>query len=209
MHGKAPGQVAMETLWSCRTCMACVEVCPVAVEHVPIIVQMRRKLVEDGEMDPQLQKTLQTIHKTGNSFGESRRKRAAWTKTLPFAVKDARKEPVDVLWFVGDYASFDPRNQKVTPSFANLLHDAGVDFGILYDGESNAGNDVRRVGEEGLYEVLAEGNISTLSAATFNRIVTTDPHSFNTIRNEYPDFGGRYEIEHYTTLLLRLMQQGA
>ena len=208
VHGKGPGQVAMETLWSCRTCMACVEICPVAVEHIPIIVQMRRKLVEDGEMDPQLKKTLQTIHKNGNSFGESRRKRAAWTKTLPFKVKDARKEPVDVLWFVGDYASFDPRNQKVTQSFAALLQDAGVDFGILYEGESNAGNDVRRVGEEGLYEVLAESNIETLAALSFKSIVTTDPHSYNTIRNEYPDFGGNYEIEHYTTLLLKLMVQG-
>src|SRR5580700_217807 len=85
IHGKAPGQVAMETLWSCRTCMACVEICPVAVEHVPIIVQMRRKLVEDGAMDPLLTKTLQTIHKTGNSFGESKRKRGAWSKPLPFA----------------------------------------------------------------------------------------------------------------------------
>jgi Fe-S oxidoreductase/nitrate reductase gamma subunit len=208
VHGKGPGQVAMETLWSCRTCMACVEICPVAVEHVPIIVQMRRKLVEDGEMDPQLEKTLKTIHKNGNSFGESRRKRAAWTKTLPFKVKDARKEPVDVLWFVGDYASFDPRNQKVTQSFATLLQDAGVDFGILYEGESNAGNDVRRVGEEGLYEVLAESNIEALSAVSFKSIVTTDPHSYNTIRNEYPEFGGNYEIQHYTTLLLQLMQAG-
>jgi Fe-S oxidoreductase len=208
VHGKGPGQVSLETLWSCRTCMACVEVCPVAIEHVPIIVQLRRKLVEDGEMDPQLRKTLQTIHKTGNSFGESRRKRAAWAKTLAFPVKDARKEPVDVLWFVGDYASFDPRNQKVTAGFAQLLHDAGVDFGILYEGESNAGNDVRRVGEEGLYEVLAEANVSALSAASFNSIVTTDPHSYNTIRNEYPDFGGSYQIQHYTTLLLELLKQG-
>ena len=182
-HGKAPGQVAMETLWSCRTCMACVEICPVAVEHVPIIVQMRRKLVEDGQMEPILQKTLQTIAKTGNSFGESKRKRAAWTKALPFPVKDARKEPVDLLWFVGDYASFDPRNQKVSQTFATLLQEAGVDFGILYDGESNAGNDVRRVGEEGLYEMLATSNISALQAATFKSLVTTDPHSFNTIRN--------------------------
>ena len=179
-----------------------------AVEHIPIIVQMRRKLVEDGEMEPQLKKTLQTIHKNGNSFGESRRKRAAWTKALPFKVKDARKEPVDVLWFVGDYASFDPRNQKVTQSFAALLQDAGVDFGILYEGESNSGNDVRRVGEEGLYEVLAESNIETLAALSFKSIVTTDPHSYNTIRNEYPDFGGNYEIQHYTTLLLKLMQEG-
>jgi Fe-S oxidoreductase len=208
IHGKAPGQVAMETLWSCRTCMACVEICPVAVEHVPIIVQMRRKLVEDGAMDPLLTKTLQTIHKTGNSFGESKRKRGAWSKVLPFPVKDARKEPVDVLWFVGDYASFDPRNQKVSQLFATLLHEAGVDFGILYDGESNAGNDVRRVGEEGLYEVLAAANVNALSNASFKSIVTTDPHSFNTIRNEYPDFGGRYEIQHYTTLARQLFAAG-
>ena len=208
VHGKAPGQVAMETLWSCRTCMACVEICPVAVEHVPIIVQMRRKLVEDGAMDPLLTKTLQTIHKTGNSFGESKRKRGSWTKALPFRVKDARKEPVDLLWFVGDYASFDPRNQRVTQTFAALLHEAGVDFGILYDGESNAGNDVRRVGEEGLYEVLAESNIAALAGATFKSIVTTDPHSFNTILNEYPDFGGKYEIQHYTSYLKQLFSDG-
>ncbi len=208
IHGKNPGQVAMETLWSCRTCMACVEICPVAVEHVPIIVQMRRKLVEAGEMDPLLTKTLQTIHKTGNSFGESKRKRAAWTKALPFPIKDARKEPVDVLWFVGDYASFDPRNQRVTQTFATLLHEAGVDFGLLYEAESNAGNDVRRVGEEGLYEVLAGANIEALGGATFKSIVTTDPHSYNTIRNEYPDFGGRFEIQHYTTLLRELLSSG-
>jgi len=207
IHGKAPGQVAMETLWSCRTCMACVEICPVAVEHVPIIVQMRRKLVEDGAMDPLLTKTLQTIHKTGNSFGESKRKRGAWSKALPFTVKDARKQPVDVLWFVGDYASFDPRNQKVSQVFASLLQEAGVDFGILYDGESNAGNDVRRVGEEGLYEVLATANVNALSNASFKSVVTTDPHSFNTIRNEYPDFGGKYEIQHYTTLVKQLFAE--
>ncbi len=208
VHGKSPGQVAQETLWSCRTCMACVEICPVAVEHVPIIVQMRRKLVEEGAMDPLLTKTLQTIHKTGNSFGESRRKRAAWTKALPFPVKDARKEPVDVLWFVGDYASFDPRNQKVTQTFAALLHEAGVDFGILFEGESNAGNDVRRVGEEGLYELLAHANVAALGEASFKTIVTTDPHSYNTIRNEYPDFGGKYEIQHYTSFVKRLFDEG-
>jgi Fe-S oxidoreductase len=208
VHGKGPGQVAMETLWSCRTCMACVEICPVAVEHVPIIVQMRRKLVEDGAMDPLLTKTLQTIHKTGNSFGESKRKRGAWSKNLPFKVKDARKEPAQVLWFVGDYASFDPRNQKVTQTFATLLHEAGVDFGILYDGESNAGNDVRRVGEEGLYEVLANANVAALKQATFKTIVTTDPHSYNTIRNEYPDFGGNFQIQHYTSFVKELFASG-
>jgi Fe-S oxidoreductase len=208
VHGKSPGQITQETLWSCRTCMACVEICPVAVEHVPIIVQMRRKLVEDGAMDPLLTKTLQTIHKTGNSFGESKRKRGAWSKPLPFKIKDARKEPVEVLWFVGDYASFDPRNQKVTQTFAALLNEAGVDFGILYDGESNAGNDVRRVGEEGLYEVLAGANIAALEGASFKTIVTTDPHSYNTIRNEYPDFGGKYPIQHYTSFVRQLFADG-
>lgn len=208
VHGKGPGQVFMETLWSCRTCLACVEICPVAVEHVPIIVQMRRKLVEDGNMEPLLEKTLQTIHKTGNSFGESKRKRASWAKDLPFTIKDARKEPVDLLWFVGDYASFDPRNQKVTRGFARLMNQAGVDFGLLFEGELNAGNDVRRVGEEGLYEFLATANITSLSDCAFNSVVTTDPHSYNTIRNEYPDFGGEFEIQHYTTLVRELLQQG-
>ena len=208
IHGKDIGQVFMETLWSCRTCLACVEICPVAVEHVPIIVQMRRNLVEAGEMEPLLEKTLQTIHKTGNSFGESKRKRANWTKELPFEIKDARTEPVDVLWFVGDYASFDPRNQKVTQSFARLLHKAGVNFGLLFESELNAGNDVRRVGEEGLYELLASSNIGTIQACEFNSIVTTDPHSFNTIRNEYPDFGGKFEIEHYTTMVKGLIEGG-
>lgn len=208
IHGKGTGQVFMETLWSCRTCMACVEICPVAIEHVPIIVQMRRKLVEEGEMDPLLQKTLQTIHKTGNSFGESKRKRAAWTKSLPFPIKDARKEEVDVLWFVGDYAAFDPRNQKVSQAFATLLQTNEVDFGLLFEGESNSGNDVRRVGEEGLYELLAENNIAMLNNASFKRIITTDPHSYNTIRNEYPEYGGSYEIEHYTSFVMRMIQQG-
>lgn len=208
IHGKDVGQVFMETLWSCRTCLACVEICPVAVEHVPIIVQMRRNLVEAGEMEPILEKTLQTIHKTGNSFGESKRKRAAWAKDLPFEIKDARTEPVDILWFVGDYASFDPRNQKVTRSFAKLMHHAGINFGLLFEAELNAGNDLRRVGEEGLYELLATSNIGTLQACDFKSIVTTDPHSFNTIRNEYPDFGGKFEINHYTTLVKQLIENG-
>ena len=208
IHGKDVGQVFMETLWSCRTCLACVEICPVAVEHVPIIVQMRRQLVEQGDMDPILQKTLQTIHKKGNSMGESERKRAAWTKALPFEIKDARKEPVDIVWFVGDYASFDPRNQTVTQSFARLMQQAGIDFGLMFEGEINAGNDVRRVGEEGLYELLATSNIDTFGKCEFNSIVTTDPHSFNTIKNEYPDFGGDYEIQHYTTLVKELIENG-
>jgi Fe-S oxidoreductase len=109
---------------------------------------------------------------------------------------------------VGDYASFDPRNQKVTRAFAKLMNAAGVDFGLLFEGEMNAGNDVRRVGEEGLYEFLATSNIQSLSDCDFNSIVTTDPHSYNTIRNEYPDFGGSYEIQHYSTVVKKLLEEG-
>jgi Fe-S oxidoreductase len=200
--------VRVETLWSCMQCNACVEACPVGIEQAPIINQLRRRLVEDGELDPGLQATLEVIHKSGNSFGENKRKRGRWTAELEFEVPDARKQPVDVLWFVGDYASFDPRSQRVTRALARLFHEAGVEFGILYDGERNSGNDVRRVGEEGLFEMLAEANIETLSGCEFNRIVTTDPHSLNTLRNEYPELGGSWQVMHHTSFLLELIDSG-
>ncbi len=200
--------VRTETLWSCMQCNACVEICPVGIEQAPIINQLRRRLVEEGELDSNLQSTLEVIHKSGNSFGENKRRRGRWTQELDFDVPDARKQPVDVLWFVGDYASFDPRSQKVTRSLARLFHAAQLDFGILYDGERNSGNDVRRVGEEGLFESLAEQNIATISGCEFERIVTTDPHSLNTLRNEYPDLGGRWTVIHHTTLLLELIESG-
>jgi Fe-S oxidoreductase len=204
-----PDGVRAETIWSCMQCNACVEICPVGIEQAPIINQLRRRLVEDGELDSNLQSTLEVIHKSGNSFGENRRKRGRWTGELDFEVADARKMPVDVLWFVGDYASFDPRSQRVTRSLARVFRAAGVDFGILYEGERNSGNDVRRVGEEGLFESLAEQNIATIAGCEFTRIVTSDPHSLNTLRNEYPDLGGNWTVMHHTALLLELIEAGA
>jgi Fe-S oxidoreductase len=197
-----------ETLWSCMQCMACVEICPVGIEHVPIINQMRRRLVERGEMDSTLQQTLESIYETGNSFGETRRKRARWTKGLDFDVKDIRKEPAEILWFVGDYASFDPRNQLITQTLARLLGHAGVDFGILYDAERNAGCDVRRVGEEGLFNHLREENMAAISSCTFDRILTWDPHSFHTLRNEYPTHGVDWTVVHHSQFLLELLDDG-
>jgi Fe-S oxidoreductase len=206
--GGGVAQIRPETLWACRQCGACTEICPVAVEHVPIINLLRRTLVEAGDMDPVLQKTLDAVNKTGNSFNESRRKRPRWTKELGFEIKDARKEPVDILWFVGDFASFDPRSQKVSRIFARILRAACVDFGLLFEEETTAGNDIRRVGEEGLFQLLAEGNVKALAKCRFGRIVTTDPHSYNTIRNEYPDFGGVYRIDHASALLQELVDEG-
>jgi Fe-S oxidoreductase len=203
-----PEPIRPESVWSCMQCMACVEICPVGIEHVPIINQLRRRLVDVGELDASLQSTLETIYDSGNSFGEPKRKRGRWAKDLEFDVKDARKEPVELLWFVGDYASLDPRNSGISQTLARVLRHAGVDFGILYEAERNAGNDVRRAGEEGLFVDLAEGNVEAISACDFERILTSDPHSFNTIRNEYPAFGGEWEVLHHSQLLLELFEAG-
>lgn len=204
----AGGIISKDVLWSCTTCMACVEVCPVGIEHLTSIVNLRRTLVEKGNMETMLQDTLGNIGEYGNSFGLSEKKRADWTKTLDFKIKDVRKEEAEYLWFVGDYASYDARINTLSKKVASVLQKIGLDYGIMYDGEKNSGNDVRRVGEEGLYEMLVEDNMKSFGKSKFKKIFTTDPHSYNTIKNEYPDYGGNYEIEHYTGLLLRLVKEG-
>jgi Fe-S oxidoreductase/nitrate reductase gamma subunit len=200
--------IGVDTLWACTTCMACVEACPVGIEQVPTIVQLRRTLVDEGNMEAGLQDALQNIAQKGNSFGKSARQRARWTKGLDFTITDARKEPVRYLWFVGDFASFDDRLQELSRTLARILHDAGIDFGILYEGERNAGNDVRRVGEEGLFEMLVEQNMEQLAAAEFDEILTTDPHTLNTLRNEYPEHGLDKPVKHYTEVLADLIESG-
>jgi Fe-S oxidoreductase len=204
----AGGLIRAETLWSCTTCLACVEACPVAIEHVPTIVGMRRSLVDQGMVESGLQTAFTSLAKQGNSFGQSGRARARWTDGLGVPIRDARQEEVDWLWFVGDFASFDVRVQDATRLVARVLQAAGVDFGILYEGERNAGNDVRRAGEEGLFEMLVEHNVGQLAKARFRRIVTTDPHTLNTLRHEYPQFGAEYEVWHYSQLLSALFRDG-
>jgi Fe-S oxidoreductase/nitrate reductase gamma subunit len=201
-------RVRPETIWSCTQCMACVEICPVGIEHVPIINQLRRRLVDRGELDTMLQSTLEAVYETGNSFGEPKRKRPRWTRELPFEVKDIRREPAELLWFVGDYASFDARNQRATQALARILHSADADFGILFDAEKTAGCDVRRAGEEGLWSDLAEENVRTISACDFERIFSSDPHTFHTLRNEYPQHGGVWTVLHHSQLLLELLESG-
>ena len=128
-----------------------------------------------------------------------------WTRELGFEVKDVRNEPAELLWFVGDYASFDARNQRATQALARILHDADVDFGILYDAEKTAGCDVRRAGEEGLWASLAEENVAAISGCDFERIFSSDPHTFHTLRNEYPQHGGEWTVLHHSQLLLELL----
>lgn len=196
-------------LWACATCYACDQECPLFIEHIPPIVDMRRALVMEGRVDSELQDALANIGRYGNSFGDSPRRRAMWTRSVQPKIKDARREAVDTLWFVGDYASYSPTLTEITQKTAEVFQAAGLDFGLLYEAEQNAGNDVRRVGEEGLFEMLVEKNQKALDRCNYQQIVTTDPHSYNTLKNEYPLAGqnGR-PVLHYTELLAGLAAQG-
>ncbi len=205
LHGPV---ISAPELWACTTCGACEEMCPVFVEHPRMIVEMRRYLVNQGEIETLVQDTLMKMNRYGNSFGQSDRMRAKWTQDIGFTIKDARKEPVQYLWFVGDYASYDPRIQDNTKLTAKIFQMAKLDFGILFDGERNSGNDVRRVGEEGLYQLLSEKNQTVLGKAKFETIVTTDPHSYNTLKNEYRMNGHGPRVVHYTELLYQLLLKG-
>ena len=198
-----------EALWSCTTCGACVQLCPVLIEHVDAIVDMRRTLVYEGRMDSKLQEALANLGRYGNSYGQSERGRAKWTQPIQPKIKDARREPVEYLWFVGDYASYNAILADISRKTAEVFQLAGLDFGILYEGERNSGNDARRVGEEGLFEMLREKNAAVLEKCSYKAIVTTDPHSYNTLKNEYalPAGDGR-PVLHYTELIDQLIASG-
>jgi Fe-S oxidoreductase len=202
-------KITDDVLWSCTTCGACVCECPVLIEHIDAIVDMRRYLVIEGRMDTELQGALENLGRYGNSFGQSERMRARWTQPIQPPIKDARREPVEYLWFVGDYASYSPTLTDATLKTAEVFRKAGVDFGILYDAERNAGNDVRRVGEEGLFEMLVEKNSMALSKCKYKAIVTTDPHTYNALKNEYPTNGEEHQpVLHYAELLDQLISSG-
>jgi len=204
--------VSEAEIWACANCYACMERCPVLNEHVPVLIEMRRYLVSQGRVDARLQETLVNLTRYGNSFGKSPRQRGQWVRSLEAAPKDARKEAVDLLWFTGDYAAYDPRVQEASVATARILQAAGIDFGLLYEGEQNAGNDVRRVGEEGLFQMLVEKNLKSLSRAQFKRLLTTDPHSFHTLKNEFPwheiDGGEKPPIQHHSELFDVLLSEG-
>jgi Fe-S oxidoreductase len=213
-NGKSPPLLVGEAitdavLWSCTTCGACINECPVLIEHVDTIVDMRRYLVIEGQVDAELQDALANLGRYGNSFGQSPRARAKWTRSVEPKIKDARKEAVEYLWFVGDYASYSATLTDITQMTAEVFQKAGLDFGLMYDGEGNAGNDVRRVGEEGLFEMLVEKNQAALSKCTYQAIVTTDPHSYNALKHEYPaEINGGRPVLHYAELLDQLIASG-
>jgi Fe-S oxidoreductase/nitrate reductase gamma subunit len=197
-----------EAVWACTTCRACATECPVLIEHVDTIVDMRRYLLTQQRADSQLTTALGNLRRYGNSFGKSDKQRAKWTTGLDFKIKDIRKQPARTLWFVGDYASYSPALTEITLATARVFQRAGLDFGVLYDAERNAGNDVRRVGEEGLFELLGQKNAAALEKCEFAEVVTTDPHTYNTLRHEYAWGAKSVAVYHAAEVIDRALRSG-
>jgi len=211
-HGDAPivgTGVPEEMIWDCVTCGACVEACPVSIEHVDHIVDLRRsRLMVDASFPAEAEPMLRDVERASNPWGKPQTERATWAAELGVRVLEPGDPPPEVLYWVGCAASFDERAKKSAESTAKLLRKAGVDFAILGPREGCTGDPARRMGNEYVFQALAEQNVSTLNEQGVTRIVASCPHCFNTLANEYPDFGGRYEVLHHTELLAELVESG-
>ncbi len=216
------GIISQDALWACTTCMACMEICPVAIEHVPKIVDMRRHLVmEESEFPPESVSVLNNIERNGNPWEISNDKRAEWAAGLGIPLM-AENPDADVLYWVGCMGSFDQRNKSVATAVAKILLAAKVNFAILGPEESCTGDPARRIGNEYLWQMQAQQNIETLNGYGFNladanghnghgaskqrTILTACPHCFNTIKNEYTQLGGNYEVVHHTVFINTLLE---
>ncbi len=206
-----PEVIHQDVLWGCTTCRACEQQCPVNITYVDKIVQMRRHLVMiRGEFPGELTKPFEGMETNGNPWNLARVDRANWAEGL--SIKTLAEQPeCPVLFWVGCAASYDDRSKKIARATARLMQAAGIDFAILGDEENCTGDPARRAGNEYLFTMLAEANIEVLngyqSQGGARTIVTTCPHCFNTIANEYPDFGGRYQVVHHTDFLLGLVAE--
>ncbi|QTE29341.1 (Fe-S)-binding protein [Pengzhenrongella sicca] len=203
-----------EVLWACTMCGACVEQCPVDIEHIDAIVDMRRyEVLMESAFPAELGKMFTKLERKANPWGMAPRARLDWAKGLPFDVpvvgvdvEDARG--LDYLFWVGCAGAYEDRAKKTTRAVAELLDLAGVSFAVLGDGESCTGDPARRAGNELLFQTLAQGNIETLTEVGAQTIVVTCAHCFNTIAREYPQLGGHYDVVHHTELLNRLVAEG-
>ncbi|MFC0214648.1 (Fe-S)-binding protein [Paenibacillus chartarius] len=210
------GVMTEEELWSCTTCRNCEDQCPVGNEHVDKIVDMRRYLVlTQGSMPHDGQRALQNIERQGNPWGISRNDRIKWVKDIDpcgeLRVPTVKENPdFDYLFFVGSMGSYDNRSRKVTKAFVRLLNKAGVSFAILGNEEKGSGDTPRRLGNEFLFQQLAAENIALFDKYGVKRIVTACPHTYNTLKHEYPDFGLGPDVEvlHHSELLDRLVKEG-
>lgn len=206
--------ITEEEIWACTTCRNCEDQCPVMNEHVDKIIDLRRYLVlTEGKMDSDAQRAMTSIERQGNPWGLNRKERENWreqTDTEIPTVKEMKKQEkeFDYLFWVGSMGSYDNRSQKIAVSFAKLLNEAGVSFAILGNKEKNSGDTPRRLGNEFLFQELAEHNIGEFEKHGIKKIVTIDPHAYNMFKNEYPDFGFQAEVYHHTELLAELVSRG-
>jgi Fe-S oxidoreductase len=204
------GVIDPDVLWSCTTCRACMEVCPVGNEHIPDIVDMRRYLTMSlGEVGHGGQKALKAMDRKRNPWGMSPKDREQWTEDMDTPVKrwDA-EEPSEYLYWVGCAGAYDDRAKKVTRSVSRLMDKAGIDFAIMGNEEKCTGDSARRLGDEYLFQTMANENVENLNSAGVKKIVTHCPHCMNTLKNEYSQFGGDYEVIHHTELLSKLVSEG-
>jgi len=197
-----------EELWACTTCAACVEACPVTIEHIDKIVDMRRHLtLMEGSAPPEAQRAMTNIERAGDPWGEPRETRGDWAKDLGLPTF-AERPDAEYLYFVGCAASYDRRNQKVARSLVQVLRAAGVSFAILASEETCNGDPARRIGNEYLWQTQAQQNIQTFKKYGVRKVIASCPHCFNTIANEYPQLGGNYEVIHALQLVDRLIADG-
>ncbi|MCC7449737.1 MAG: 4Fe-4S dicluster domain-containing protein [Anaerolineae bacterium] len=202
-------RISEDALWACTTCRACVHECPVLIEHVDAIVDMRRDLVMMESNPPRLlQNTFTNAERAANPWG-NRGSRLDWANDLDFEIPImADKQQCDVLYWVGCAGAFDPNSQRTTRAVAKILNEAGVDWGVLGDEEMCHCEWARRAGNEPLYQGSVEAIIEVFNQYKFNRIITHCPHCFNTIRNEFPEFGGKYEVIHHSMYIAKLINEG-
>lgn len=208
-HPLFDGVFTQEEVWACTTCRACEEACPVGNEHVQDIIDLRRHLVlTEGDAPPGVNKVFQNLERQSNEWGITRRDRAKWAEGIPVKTMAEVEGKAEYLFFVGTAASFDKRAQKIAQGFAKILLAAGVDFAILADEEESDGDSARRLGNEFLYQSFVEANIELFQTYGVQKIITTDPHAYNTFKNEYPDFGYEAEVFHATTFAAKLIEEG-
>ena len=201
--------VPEEMIWDCVTCGACMQACPVSIEHVDHIVDLRRHLVMvESKFPAEAEPMLRDVERASNPWGKPQTERAAWAEELGVRVLEPGDPAPEYLYWVGCAASFDERAKKSAESTAKLLQKAGVDFAILGPRESCTGDPARRMGNEYVFQAFAEQNVSTLNESGVTKIVASCPHCFNTLANEYGDFGGNYEVLHHTELLAQLVESG-
>jgi Fe-S oxidoreductase len=204
-----PGAVPEESVWDCVTCGACVQACPVSIEHVDHIVDLRRHLVMvESSFPTESEPMLRDVERASNPWGKAQSERADWAAALGVRVLEPGDPPPEYLYWVGCASSFDERARKTAESTAKLLLAAGVEFAILGPREACTGDPARRIGNEYVFQAFAEQNVATLNEAGVTKIIANCPHCFNTLGNEYPDFGGDYEVIHHSEVLSRLVAEG-